>query len=108
MKLKPTEKHNRTLLAVELPTKMKFDLSQVEFYINYTLEENEGGACHKAIALDDHVVPQIVRAVNMHEQLVEAVKHLERILSGKPYDRDEQEFLQQARALIQEAKARLK
>jgi len=101
VKLKPTEKHNRTLLAVDLP-KGKLDLNQVEFYINNTNEQqNECGACH--IALDNQVIPQIIRAVNMHKGLVEMVKHLERILSGKLYNRDE--LLQQARALIQEAKS---
>ena len=46
----------------------------------------------------------IITAVNHHTGLLQSLQDLEIILSGKPYDRDEQQLLVTARAAIAKAK----
>jgi len=60
----PTNKHNRTILFSGLPVAHKSDLASLEVSLNYTEEPHEGNRLHKAIALDNKVIPFIHRACN--------------------------------------------
>ena len=69
MKLQPTDKHNRTLLATELPAKINDDLDndmpELEITIGYTTTENDGGGGRKAVVLDNLVIPAILDACKL-------------------------------------------
>lgn len=70
MKLLPTDKHDRTLWATELPTPTPHDLPDLEITIGYTGDSS----CEKAIPLDSFVIPQIKRAVNSFDELLAALR----------------------------------
>lgn len=74
IKIIESGKHNRTLIVQNIPTKHEDDLNEIEVTLNYTQDGNP--ALSKAIALDSHVTPEIVRAVNCHEELVAALDNI--------------------------------
>ena len=73
MKLLPTDKSNRTLLATELRIVSRDDKGRLEITIGYTGESTVANA----IPLDHQVIPATVRAVNCHEDLLAACKAAE-------------------------------
>lgn len=56
--------HNRTIKVTEIPTNQPGDLSELTIQITYTKNTNEGAVIDKAIALDTHVIPAIIKALN--------------------------------------------
>lgn len=67
MKLTTKNGYSRCLVVSDLPERiadLRNPLATLEITINYAHVANEGQALPKAIALDNHVIPEIVAAVN--------------------------------------------
>ena len=57
--------HNRIIKITGIPTEHPGDLTELTIQINYRIEPNDGSSTiYKAIALDHHVIPAIVKALN--------------------------------------------
>jgi hypothetical protein len=66
--------HNRTVIFSELPVANKYDLTELEVQLKYTENTNDGNRCGKAIAIDNAVIPGIIKAVNNHNYMLTACK----------------------------------
>ena len=69
MKITPSNKHNRTLNVNEIPTSYVSDPQNLEISIKYT-DIGDEGRVHKAVALDNQVIPFILQAVAAYNQLL--------------------------------------
>lgn len=68
-----TTGHNRTIRVTGIPTAHKDDVSEMNVNVMYGHGNNEGGLIHKAVALDDIIIPRIVAALNHEEATAEEI-----------------------------------
>lgn len=60
-----TTGHNRTVKITGIPTDHPSDPSELTITINYVRNPGDDiGRVHMAVALDKHVIPAIIRAIN--------------------------------------------
>ena len=59
-----TTEHNRTIRVTGIPAKHPLDRTELLITIGYVDDENDGDRIHKAVALDNHVIPEIIAALN--------------------------------------------
>ena len=63
MKIENNTNHSRTLVVTNIPKKHPNDLDTLTITISY-VDDNTGSRLYKAIALDHHVIPAIISAIN--------------------------------------------
>lgn len=106
MKLTPSPEHNRTLLVSPLLQTYRAAPKEMMIDINYHTEKEGNSSCVKAIALDNQIIPEIVRRFNSHEKLVEACRMAAEWLdrSIRIDDKEQAQDLRAAIALAEEGK----
>lgn len=86
MRMKTSEEWNRKIIVENIPASHG-EPNELEITVGY-VSRNPCGECHKAVILDGTIIPQVVLAVNCHDELVHALKGMvdmfERHINGKP------------------------
>jgi len=81
IKLTPSPRWNREWHVTGIPTAHKDDLPELNICVLYA-QDGKAPPLHRAVALDNHVIPAIVRAVNNHESLLAALIDLNGYLNA--------------------------
>ena len=110
MQIKASEDWSRKLFVSVIPTDGPTRIETLALIVNYDNDNkmNPCGNGAKAIVLDNYVIPQITKAVNCHEILVESLKEMvemfERHICGKEGPDDAAARWDRARDILAKAK----
>jgi hypothetical protein len=80
MRIKASEEWNRKLVVTDIPADPEFTkaIKTLDIVVTYD-NDNKTNPCGngaKACVLDGKVIPQIVKAVNCHDELVQSLKEM--------------------------------
>jgi hypothetical protein len=112
MQIKASDEWSRKLVVTDIPVKDSLGIirqQELSIIVNYDNDNkmNPCGNGAKAIVLDGQVIPQITKAVNCHEALVESLAEMvelfERHISGKEGPDDAAARWDRARDIVAKA-----
>jgi hypothetical protein len=90
MQIKASEEWQRKLVVSDIPTDREHRnaLKTLDIIVTYDNDDKQNpcGNCSKAVVLDGKVIPQITKAVNCHEALVESLAEMVDIFERHIYN----------------------